>query len=372
MSAKKRYFLFNFSKTFFGFSIAWKRRYITPFINHKNENVLLFCSSLQEATAKNLNSNDTIYIWGRKNEAEVYEYAKANNIKICIVEDGFIRSVSLGSDLTRPFSLVIDTQGIYFDPSTPSDLEKILAEQTFDDSLKERAKSLILTIVKTKFSKYNGIEHKKIELDANAKGKKIILVPGQVEDDASILLGAYGQDTLDLLSQARESCKDAYIIYKPHPDVLSGNRKGLKDSSVALKYCDLVIENYSIDSCIDACDEVHTLTSLSGFDALLRGKKVFVYGMPFYAGWGLTKDKLHNERRNRGLTLEELVAATLILYPRYIHPKTLQPCQAEDMLGEMIKMQQYYFNSKYYKFFYDTKRFLIRKIRRTIEYVLKK
>ena len=104
----------------------------------------------------------------------------------------------------------------------------------------------------------------------------------------------------------------------------------------------------------------------------LRGKKVFVYGMPFYAGWGLTIDKFYNERRGRKLTLEELVAATLLLYPRYIHPKTLQPCQAEEMLSEMIKMQQYYFNSKYYKFIYDIKRFLIRKIRRTIEYVLKK
>lgn len=344
---------------------------MTPFFDPKHMETLLFCDSLKEAVTKNLNSDDTIYIWGRKNHKEVYEYAKVNEIKICVVEDGFIRSVSLGSDLTQPFSLVVDTQGIYFDPSTPSDLEKILSEHSFDDAIRSRAADLISTIVKTKFSKYNGLEHKKIELDASARGKKIILVPGQVEDDASILLGAFGQTTLDLLSQARSSCKDGYIIYKPHPDVLSGNRKGLKEKSVALKYCDLVVENYSIDSCIEVCDEVHTLTSLSGFDALLRGKKVFVYGIPFYAGWGLTIDKLHNERRGRKLTLEELVAATLLLYPRYIHPRTLQPCEAEEMLSEMINMQEHYFNSKYYKLYCDIKVFLLRKIRRVIEFVLK-
>lgn len=363
MATNNRLFLFGFS--------LWKRKFMTPFFNPKHTDTLLFCDSLKEAVAKNLNSNDTIYVWGRKNHKEVYAYAKINDIKICVVEDGFIRSVSLGSDLTQPFSLVIDTQGIYFDPSTPSDLEKILAEHTFDDVLRDRATNLISTIVKTKFSKYNGLEHKKIEINDNAQNKKIILVPGQVEDDASILLGAFGQNTLDLLLQARNSCKDAYIIYKPHPDVLSGNRKGLKDKSVALKYCDLVVENYSIDSCIDICDEVHTLTSLSGFDALLRGKKVFVYGMPFYAGWGLTIDKFQNERRGRKLELEELVAATLLLYPRYIHPKTLQPCEAEETLHEMIKMQEHYFNSKYYKLYCDTKVFVLRKVRRMIEFVLK-
>lgn len=355
---------------FFGFSL-WKRKFMTPFFSQEHVKTLLFCDSLKEAVTKNLNSDDTIYVWGRKNHKEIYEYAKANDIKICVVEDGFIRSVSLGSDLTQPFSLVVDTQGIYFDPSTPSDLEKILSEHSFDDALRSRAANLISTIIKTKFSKYNGLEHKKIELDASAHGKKIILVPGQVEDDASILLGAFGQSTLDLLSQARSSCKDAYIIYKPHPDVLSGNRKGLKDKSLALGYCDLVVENYSIDSCIEVCDEVHTLTSLSGFDALLRGKKVFVYGMPFYAGWGLTIDKLHNERRGRKLTLEELAAATLFLYPSYIHPKTLQPCEAEEMLQEMIKMQEHYFTSKYYKLYCDIKVFLLRKVRRVIEYILK-
>ncbi|MDQ1244566.1 MAG: capsular polysaccharide export protein, partial [Campylobacterota bacterium] len=110
---------------FFGFYML-KQRFMPPFFNSSRTNILLFCNSLKEAIKKNINRNDIIYVWGRKNYKEICEYAQKNNIKISVVEDGFIRSVSLGSDLTQPFSLVVDTQGIYFDPSTPSDLEKIL------------------------------------------------------------------------------------------------------------------------------------------------------------------------------------------------------------------------------------------------------
>jgi capsular polysaccharide export protein len=70
------------------------------------------------------------------------------------------------------------------------------------------------------------------------------------------------------------------------------------------------------------------LTSLTGFEALLRRRRVVVYGRPFYAGWGLTTD-LAMVGRSRTLTLEELVAGVLILYPRYLDPVTRLPCSPE-------------------------------------------
>ncbi|HJZ17667.1 MAG TPA: hypothetical protein VJ251_19865, partial [Stellaceae bacterium] len=66
----------------------------------------------------------------------------------------------------------------------------------------------------------------------------------------------------------------------------------------------------------------------AGFEALLRGRRVVVYGRPFYAGWGLTSD-LTGIDRGRRLTLEELVAGALILYPRYLDPVTRLPCKPE-------------------------------------------
>ncbi|MCV3410900.1 capsular polysaccharide biosynthesis protein [Campylobacter lari] len=348
---------------FLGFS-KWKREFVRPFFEAKN-NKIIFLNSLDELYKANLNPEDKIFIWGKKYDKALL--AKDFSNEIFLVEDGFLRSVFLGSDLTRPFSLIVDSKGLYVDPSKPSDLEDILQNHIFDESLKQRAKKLISTITQNKFSKYNGLKHEKLNFNTN---KKIILIPAQVEDDASMILGGAGYDTLKLLQSVRKTNENAFIVFKPHPDVLSGNRKGLKDKSIILKYCDEIIENVSIDSAINASDEVHTITSTSGFDALLRGKKVVVYGKPFYAGWGLTSDLHEFSRRTRMLSLEELVAGVLILYPRYIHPKSKNLCEVELALDIMLKMQKDYFSKFYLRWFMDIRIYILRKIRRLIEFIL--
>jgi capsular polysaccharide export protein len=143
-------------------------------------------------------------------------------------------------------------------------------------------------------------------------------VPGQVEDDASIQFGCDGVRTnLGLLKAARQAHPDAFIVYKPHPDVMASNRVGNLKRIDAQAYADHVETDLSVISCIEVADVIHTMTSLAGFDALLRGKKVVVYGRPFYSGWGLTDDRLVIERRQRDLSLDELVAGTLLHYPVY-------------------------------------------------------
>ncbi|EHZ0416184.1 capsular polysaccharide biosynthesis protein [Campylobacter coli] len=350
---------------FLGFTL-WKRWFMRPFFKAKN-NKIIFLNSLDELYKANLNPEDKIFIWGKKYDKTLL--AKDFSNEIFLVEDGFLRSVFLGSDLTRPFSLIIDSKGLYVDPSKPSDLEDILQNHIFDESLKQRAKKLITMIMQNKFSKYNGLKHEKLNFNTN---KKIILIPAQVEDDASMILGGAGYDTLKLLQSVRKANENAFIVFKPHPDVLSGNRKGLKDKSIILKYCDEIIENVSIDSAINACDEVHTITSTSGFDALLRAKKVVVYGKPFYAGWGLTQDLHHISRRTRVLSLEELVAGVLILYPRYIHPKSKNLCEVELALDTMLALQKDYFSKRWLKILIDFRIFMLRKIRRIGEVFIKR
>ncbi|EIM1006905.1 capsular polysaccharide biosynthesis protein [Campylobacter coli] len=350
---------------FLGFTL-WKRWFMRPFFKAKN-NKIIFLNSLDELYKANLNPEDKIFIWGKKYDKTLL--AKDFSNEIFLVEDGFLRSVFLGSDLTRPFSLIIDSKGLYVDPSKPSDLEDILQNHIFDESLKQRAKKLITMIMQNKFSKYNGLKHEKLNFNTN---KKIILIPAQVEDDASMILGGAGYDTLKLLQSVRKANENAFIVFKPHPDVLSGNRKGLKDKSIILKYCDEIIENVSIDSAINASDEVHTITSTSGFDALLRGKKVVVYGKPFYAGWGLTSDLHKIPRRTRVLSLEELVAGVLILYPRYIHPKSKNLCEVELALDTMLALQKDYFSKRWLKILIDFRILMLRKIRRIGEVFIKR
>jgi capsular polysaccharide export protein len=295
----------------------------------------IFSSHLQLARKKGLNKDSHIYFWGRKSFPEVEAFANEHDIPIYRVEDGFVRSVALGSDLTQPYSQVVDKRGIYFDATVPSDLEEILNSYDFSNApeLIDRAIRFQELILLNKISKYNADSN--APLDFSDLGKTVALVAGQVEDDASIQYGANGMTNLELLQRVRENHPDRFIIFKPHPDVLSGNRVGAIPKEEALKYCDRVITDIGMASVLEAVDEVHTMTSLTGFEALVYGKKVYTYGMPFYAGWGLTTDMQTCERRKRKLTINELVAAAYLLYPRYISPKTNEYCEAEEVIREL-------------------------------------
>ncbi|HEU5075976.1 MAG TPA: hypothetical protein VFU02_17400, partial [Polyangiaceae bacterium] len=187
---------------------------------------------------------------------------------------------------------------------------------TFSESELASARALVDTIVRLGVTKYN-FRRDPSERPERPAGRRVILVPGQVEDDASIMLGSPSVRSNEaLLREVRRLNPDAYILYKVHPEVLSGNRKMGQVTAAAGLY-DQLIERSSLAECFEVADEVHTMTSLVGFEALLRGKRVVTYGQPFYAGWGLTLDICPPERRTRRLTLAELVAGATLRYPRY-------------------------------------------------------
>lgn len=292
-----------------GFSL-WKRRFVRAFLQGSAVRFV--------RRGEQVPPGATCLLWGRKVAPGLPADAR-----IVRMEDGFVRSVGLGSDFIAPCSLVLDTQGIYFDPAQASDLEQILATTQFAVDELAQAARVREFIVRNRLTKYN-LEPCEIA-DWASSGREVVLVVGQVEDDASIRFGCAGVNTnAGLLRAAREQHPAAFIVYKPHPDVMSGNRFGGFSLAEAGALADHVEMQLSVVSCIEACDVLHTLTSLAGFDALLRGKRVVVHGQPFYAGWGLTEDlALLPEvaaRRSRRLTLDELVAGALLRYPRYRLP----------------------------------------------------
>lgn len=324
------------AKFLFGFSI-WKRKFMFPFLG-KNLNFISTFSKnpLRQALNLGLNKDSAVYIWGKKEYPQVQKWCDENGVQIIRVEDGFIRSIGLGSDLTRPYSLVFDDAGIYFDTTAPSRLENILNYHKFSPYEIESAKKLREVLINSKISKYNDDKDAII----THKNSKIALVIGQVEDDASVKIGADGMKNIELLRLARQNSPHAHIIYKPHPDVVSGNRVGAVKTTEALKYCDEVLEGVSVPTLLDIADEIHTMTSTSGLEAILRKKRVVCYGRPFWAGWGLSDDKKPQPRRYRSLSSDELIAGAYLLYPRYIHPLNLEACEACDLvvaLQEQIK-----------------------------------
>jgi capsular polysaccharide export protein len=248
-----------------------------------------------------------------------------------------LRSVGLGADLIRPLSWVVDQQGIYYDSSRPSDLEDLLQKGTFDGVLLRRAAAMRHELVVTGLTKYN-VGAQQWQRPPAAAGKELVLVTGQVETDAAIRLGAPGISTnLALLQAARAAHPTAWLIYKPHPDVVAGLRNAGAHEHQAVTWCDQIVTEVSMGELLNTVDVVHVLSSLAGFEALLRGKKVVCHGLPFYAGWGLTHDVLNTPRRSRTLSIDELVAGVLLMYPRYVSRATRLPCTAEQALAELIE-----------------------------------
>jgi capsular polysaccharide export protein len=139
------------------------------------------------------------------------------------------------------------------------------------------------------------------------------------------------------LKAVRAARPNAFILYKPHPDVDAGHRLGAVPDARALAFADQIVRDVSTAAILDRVDEVHTLTSLAGFEALLRQRAVAVYGRPFYAGWGLTEDRGPIPRRTRRLTLNELVAGALILYPCYFDPVAGGLCEVETVIERLAQ-----------------------------------
>lgn len=309
----RRLFCINFTR--------WKQNYIRAFLRSDDE--LVFVSSAEQAIKKGFDSDAQLVSWASKDQTELAKLVRQFGVSPWFVEDGFIRSAGLGTDLTAPASLVLDKTGIYYDPSSPSDLEILLQTKQFSADELQRAEKLKQALLQNELSKYNLGKQFRGELIKSKPGQRIILIPGQVEGDASIKKGCVDVKTNSGLIQAvRKNHPDAYLIYKPHPDVVSGNRKGKVDKKTMQENCDLVLLDASITDCLARVDEVHTMTSLVGFEGLLRGLKVVCYGLPFYSNWGLTQDRHKIERRTRQLTPDELVAGTLIDYPRYFNWQT--------------------------------------------------
>jgi capsular polysaccharide export protein len=264
-------------------------------------------------------------------------------VKVVRLEDGFLRSVGLGADLVPPISLVIDRTGIYYDATRPSDLEELLSSAAFTAALRERARALRERLVAERLTKYNVGGSTWVRASSL---KRVILVPGQVESDASLHFGAPGICTNSGLLQAvRQENPDAYIIYKPHPDVCARLRAGSAADNSALAWCDIELRNEAMGQLLEEVDEVHVMTSLAGFEALLRGRHVRCYGQPFYAGWGLTSDVCPIARRTRRLTLDELVAGVLILYPTYISRVSGGIISVEQALDELLEWREQAGNS---------------------------
>lgn len=312
----------------------WKRPVVTAFLDGGN-GPPTFAPNATAAVRAAKACSGRVVVWASRRNAAAEQAAAAAGVPLARMEDGFLRSVGLGAAFVEALSLVLDETGVYYDPSSPSDLETVLNAADLSPALLARAAALRARLVSANVTKYNVGEAAPAVVPEDRFG---VLVPGQVEDDASILRGAGTVRTnLSLLAAARARRPDAFIVYKPHPDVVAGYRTGAVPAADLARLADAVVVDGAITALFPQCRAVETMTSLAGFEALLRGLAVTTHGQPFYAGWGLTEDLAPHPRRGRARSLDELVAAALILYPLYRDPVSGLPCGPEVALDRIVQ-----------------------------------
>ena len=301
----------------------WKRPHLQSIFGRSKR--IIFQNNLAKAHHTSTRHQRNLMVWASGHQDLAFPTTR--------IEDGFLRSRGLGATLTPPLSLVADRLGIYYDPRAPSQLEQMIADTvTLRPDQKARAERLRQQVIGAGLTKYNAGQ-----TAAEITGTRRILVPGQVEDDASILTAAGDIKTnLALLTAVRRANPDAIILYKPHPDVEARLRLGAVPDRDTAASADRVLTNTDPGTLLTQIDEVWTMTSLLGFEALLRNKRVVTYGAPFYAGWGLTHDLGRPPtRRVARPDLLGLLYATLIAYPRYFDPVTRLPCPVEVVVDRL-------------------------------------
>ena len=315
----------------FAFHIAgWKREVFRSFFPERQFTYLpwrVTAKAFEETWIPRIMATKgaEIFVWGHNVPDSLESFVREAGIVCYFIEDGFLRSNRPNAARTPPLSLALDRRRPYFDSRGTSDLEVLLETHDFstDPALFQRARDGIRLIVEEGLSKYNTVSALTLPSLLGEKMKPRVLVIGQVEDDASIRYGCNRKITNnDLVRLAAEENPDAQIIYKPHPDVLNGLRDAQSNPADVAHLCYVMRENVPLVRSFETIDKAYTITSLGGFEALLRGIPLTVLGCPFYAGWGLTDDRQPNARRTRRRSVEEVFAAAYLLYPRYFEPKT--------------------------------------------------
>lgn len=299
--------------------------------------------------------SDVYFSWGTRpycgQVLNIYN-SKLYKKPLYFAEDGFLRSIitnSCAAELTkyhRGIAFTFDGKTPYYDARKSSDMENLLNDKNLiiTEDQKQRARTCLNRIIATHLSKYNNqpIYEPKI----GREGVKKVLVVDQSYGDMSIAKGLADETTFkEMLEAAIRENPDADIIVKTHPDTIAGAGgyyKGLKP------YDNVYTQTEAINpiSLIKYVDKVYVCTTQFGFEALMCGKEVHVFGMPFYAGWGLTHDRQKCERRTNTRTLEEVFYIAYIMYSYYVNPDKQCRCEIEEAMDYLLKLRDEYFALK--------------------------
>lgn len=288
--------------------------------------------------------SDTWAGWGLKAASRITAAAAGlAGKKFLRLEDGLLRSVGLGKGGAPLVSIVVDDTGIFYSARMPSRLER-LVESSLSPEWRARGAGIRQLVVGNRLSKYNSLPDRPVA--RRRDGRRNVLLIDQVRGDLSIAGSLSDAITFArMVTAARQERADAALLVRTHPDVSAGYRRGYLTEPI--EGAELVADAVDTHAILDIADEVWTVSSQIGFEALLRGIPVTTFGVPFYAGYGLTDDRASGtaagevlrRRRRAGADIDALTAAALVRYARYADPATAQALTAEEAIALLVSLR---------------------------------
>lgn len=219
--------------------------------------------------------------------------------------------VDLGRGPERMRGYTLDWTGLHSNPRRQSDLETILNHFPFGhhsdlvDAARQGAAAL--------FQQSDG-------------SGPVVVVCQDRSDPAAVFAGALHPEVEDLIAMARADHPRAEIVLLqvcPRKTSRTAHR-------AALEKLGQVVDPADVAGVLDVCRALYTGSADIGFEAVMRHIPVTTVGAPFYAGWGLTDDRRPIARRDRDLNIDELCAAVLLLYSRFLRSgRLVQPLAPE-------------------------------------------
>lgn len=269
--------------------------------------------------------------WGRKPSGRwAVALARLTRRPFVLLEDGFLRSVARGEP---PRSLLVDPVGVYYDAGRPSRMEQAIAAGVCAEAA-SRARAIAAAWRTAGLSKYNHAAD-----FAGPLPDRYVLVADQCFGDLSVARGLADATSFHaMIAAALSENPDCRVLVKVHPDVASGRRRGyLAGTALTDPRLRVITTDCHPLRLIAGADAVYTVTSLLGFEALLMAKRVRCFGMPFYAGWGLTADALPPPPRRRPVALEAMIHAAFVTLPRYADPIGGEPWEIEAAIADAAR-----------------------------------
>ena len=266
-----------------------------------------------------------IYIWGYEIGHWALLVSKVFNIKISRVEDGYLRSFDLGKEHNQANSLVIDNESLHFDKNGKSIIHELISEE-IDEKITNQHAEYFIKFCKNNFiTKYSAINKKHLDtieqINILFPAANFVGVVGQKPNDKSMIYGnPKSYSNFSIFYKALKENKDSLILFKQHPDVV-GNL--LTDILIRL-FCIFSKRTFFINDkflspiyFINKSNVIYTISSTIGFEALIHDKKTVVFGTPFYAGYGLTEDRVKIKRKKKLITKEQLIYNYIYRYCKY-------------------------------------------------------